>query len=173
MGSQRHPTAKPDPNDWGNDTWLNPLPAPEVEEGGESMLEAWHEAEREFDEAFAPTEPSAQAPLSVDTQDWRRAVPAREAGAPSADALMLVARRNNRVCPQPRQWARLYQLLQGDHYPDLAPPPLERQLWSRLSSLQKRLALREQIEWADRRGKLAEIARFFQELDEGDWVHMG
>ncbi|MDB5860403.1 MAG: hypothetical protein JWQ76_4092 [Ramlibacter sp.] len=173
MGSQRPRTAKPDPQDWGDDTWLHPLPLPEVEEGGESMLEAWHEADRDFDEAFGPTQPSQQAPLSVDTQDWRRAIPARGAAALSADALMLVARRNNRVCPQPRQWARLYQLLQGDHHPDLAPPPLERPLWAELSSLQKRVCLRGQIEWAERRGKLVEVAQFFQELDEGDWVHMG
>ena len=69
MGSQRHHRpAKPDPHDWSNDTWLNPLPVPEVEEGGASMLEAWHEAARELDAAFAPTEPSGQAPLSVDTR---------------------------------------------------------------------------------------------------------
>lgn len=174
MGSPRHPRpAKPDPHDWSNDTWLNPLPVPEVEEGGASMLEAWHEAARELDEAFAPTQPSSQAPLSVDTRGGTSADAARGTAKPTADALMLVARRYSRVCPQPRVWTRLYEALQGDHHPDLPPPPLDHDLWTRLSNLQKRLCLRSQIEWAERRGKLASVARFIEEMEEADWVHMG
>ena len=173
MRSQRPRAAKPAQHDWTNDPWLNPLPQPEVEEGGASMMDMWHEAARELDAAFAPTQPSGQAPLSVDTTVPQQPPPTPASGALTADALMLVARRNNRVCPRPHQWTRLYEILQGRRHHDLAPPPLERQLWSKLSSLQKRVCLREQIEWAERRGKLPQVARFIEGLEEGDWVHMG
>ena len=46
-------------------------------------------------------------------------------------------------------------------------------LWPQLSGLQKRLRFREYVEWAERHGRLDQIARFMRALEEGDWEHMG
>lgn len=153
-------------------TWLDSLPLPEVREGGESTWELWHEAARELEAAFAPTEPSAAAPLAPTP---RTAEPAPQAlpGRLGADTAMVVARRNNRVCPQPALWTQLYEELGGPHADDLPPPPVERWLWSKLSSLQKRLFFREYVEWAERHGKLAHVMAFMARLGEADWLHMG
>jgi hypothetical protein len=163
--------ARPSTNHWEADTWLNPLPAPEVHEGGESSWELWHEAARRLDEAFAPTQPSEQAPLSADTVH-------PSAGAPqvqplSADELMGLVRRNNRVCPRPAAWRELYHALEGDRYMDLEAPPVEAWIWGKLSDLQKRLRFRVHIEWAERHGKLPQFKRFLDELPEREWLHMG
>lgn len=170
MGRASTPSAgraAPD-TDWlDDDTWLIPLPVPEAREGGESTWDLWHEAERQFEKAFAPTLPSDQAPL---------APPARAAeasGQDTADGLMAVARRNNRVCPQPAQWLRLYQLLQGDKFMDLEPPPVNQWIWGKLSHLQKRMRFRDHIEWAARHGRLPVVAGFMRDLSEADWLHMG
>jgi hypothetical protein len=153
-------------------TWLDSLPLPEVKEGGESTWELWHEAARELEAAFAPTEPSAPAPLAASTRAAERP-PARTPGPLGADTLMVVARRNNRVCPQPASWTQLYHALGGAGADDLPPPPVERWLWTKLSSLQKRLFFREYIEWAERHGKLGRVADFMDGLVESEWLHMG
>lgn len=170
MASNPSRPSKPSQDPWEHDTWLNPLPVPEVKEGGESTWDAWHEAARELEAAFAPTQPSAAAPLGAEPE---RPMPRHAPPPVHADALMVVARRNNRVCPRPVRWAELYQLLEGDRYQDLQPPPVERYVWTSLSQLQKRLRFREHVEWAERHGKLAEVARFMDGLAEADWLHMG
>lgn len=157
--------------DWLADTWLTPLPVPDVREGGESTWEQWHEAARELDQAFAQTLPSEVAPLSSDSGSPEQ--PAHAAGPLTADALIAAARRHNRVCPQPPQWTRLYRLLQGDRYVDLPPPPVERGTWRQQSNLQKRLRFQEYVEWAERHGKLAHVEWFIDTLAEADWLHMG
>jgi hypothetical protein len=50
---------------------------------------------------------------------------------------------------------------------------VERWLWTKLSSLQKRLFFREYIEWAERHGKLGRVADFMDGLVESEWLHMG
>jgi hypothetical protein len=173
MPRHRPRPAKPIPNDHYIPTWLDSLPVPEVREGGESTWDLWHEAARQLDAAFAPTQPSDLAPLSVGTAT-ADAPPAVSGRVPlTADALMVIARRNNRVCPQPPLWMQLHHVLEGSGYADLPPPPVERWIWSKLSDLQKRLRLREYIEWAERHGKLPLVKKFIEDLAEADWVHMG
>ena len=166
------PTPRPQrvPPDWEADTWLNPLPVPEATEGGESTWDLWNEASRQLDKAFAPTQPMG---VSVVIDARPTAAQARSDGRLTADAVMLIARRNNRVCPQPAVWTRLYRQLEGDRYMDLQPPPVEHWIWSKLSALQKRLRFREHLEWAERHGKLREVAGFVGNLAESDWLHMG
>lgn len=158
--------------DWlDDDTWLIPLPVPEAREGGESTWALWHEAERQLDEAFAPTLPPEQAPVAPAV---RKAEPSGPLpGHETADDLMVIARRNNRVCPNPAQWSRLYQLLEGDRFIDLQPPPVDQWIWGKLSHLQKRMRFREHIEWAERHGRLGVVAGFVHSLAEADWLHMG
>jgi hypothetical protein len=174
---QRHrprPPAQPLPEDRYTGTWLDSLPVPEAREGGESTWELWHEASRQLDAAFAPTEPSDLAPLPLGTSSRADAVAPAAAAAPlSVAGLMLVARRHNRVCPHPPHWIRLYQALEGSEYVDLPPPPVERWIWSKLSDLQKRLCLRDYFEWAERHDRLPQVAQFLDGLAEADWLHMG
>jgi len=153
------------PWDWEKDTWLTPLPVPEAREGGESTWNAWNEAAHELDQAFAPTAPSELAPM---------AQPQEAAQPPlSVEALMLEARRNNRVCPLPLPWSELYGLLEGSRHVDLPPPPLERGIWRQSSDLQKRLRFRDYVDWAERHGRLREVQRFMDGLAESEWLHMG
>jgi hypothetical protein len=174
MFRPRHRPAKPHPvDDREVATWLDSLPVPEAREGGESTWALWHEAARQLDEAFAPTEPSMPAPLSAGAGTTDRNA-AGSRGAPlTVDVLMVVARRNNRVCPRPAVWTRLYQALGGSRYVDLAPPPVEHWIWTKLSHLQKRLRFREHIEWAGQHGKLERLATLMESLAESDWLHMG
>ncbi len=154
------------------DSWLLPPPLPEVSEGGDSTWEAWQEAARQLEVGFAPTEPSDLAPLAAGT--GAREADAGHAHDPlSAAALMVLARRHNRVCPRPASWLELYRLLGGDRNVGLQPPPVERWMWTKLSDLQKRLLFRDYVDWAERHGRLRDVARFMEGLAETDWLHMG
>lgn len=168
-GRRDPPGGKPPAREEYIGTWLQSLPAPEVREGGDSAWALWHEAQRQLDAAFGPTEPSAPVPLSVEARSEPATAPADPG---SADALMVRARRNNRVCPRPEAWARLYAELGGADIADLPPPP-PAWLWGKLSNIQKRLFFREYLEWAERHGRLGIVARFMDALQEADWIRMG
>src|SRR5690606_4410899 len=94
----------------------------------------------------------------------------------SLDAAMLVARRNNRVCPRPERWVELAELLpprktlRGMQQP---PAAITGAAWKVTPPLTKRLCFREQIEWAERQGVLEIVMAFMQALPEEDWLHMG
>lgn len=154
-------------------TWLDSLPVGEVTEGGDSGWALWHEAARQLDAAFAPTEPSMAAPLSGGATNEETQSRAARGSPRTVESLMVTARRNNRVCPRPLLWTQLYHLLEGSGYLDLPHPPVEPWIWTKLSHLQKRLRFREHIEWAERHGKLEQVAGFTEGLAESDWLHMG
>lgn len=172
MARSRDPQLRPRTEKVKADHWhASRLPLPEAHEGGESAWEFWQEESRRLDLAFAPTEPShlaeiAPEPVEDDTEGARTHLL-------NAQALMVVARRNNRVCPRPTQWTELYRLLDGDRYSDLQAPPVQPWLWGQLSGLQKRLRFRDHIEWAERHGRLGQIAHFIGTLPEAAWLHMG
>ncbi|MBL0428186.1 hypothetical protein [Ramlibacter alkalitolerans] len=157
----------------GAESWSSRLPVPEAQEGGDSAWELWHEASLRLDLAFAPTEPSDLAELRTGSGMGEVVVTEARPHLLTAHTLMILARRNNRVCPHPRRWAELYELLGGQHRQDLPAPPLQAWLWPQLSGLQKRLRFREHVEWAERHGCLEQLARFIHRLDEAEWVHMG
>ncbi len=97
-------------------------------------------------------------------------------GDVTVEAVMLVARRNGRVCPRQEVWLRLYELLPGKrtHGPVWQPsPPVSQEAWEVSSAVAKRLVLREQLEWAARRKALPQILAFLIGLGEGDWHHAG
>lgn len=115
---------------------------------------------------FAETQPADKSIL-LDALS-RRPAP-RPQGA-SIDDVLVEARRNNRVCPQPVFWFQLYDLLpEGPRRP--APPP-DGPAWRSASSLAKRMALRDQLEYADRAGALPAVLTFLRTLREEDWLHM-
>lgn len=154
--------------------WLpgDSIPAPEaIHEDGDSGWALWNEISRQHERRFARTAPMTR-PLA--------ASPAPR--APQAQALftleaaMLVARRNNRVCPRPQRWDAFMVLLpprktlRGSAQP---PAPPTGAAWAMTPSLTKRLCFREHIEWAERAGLLEEVMAFMQSMAEEDWLHMG
>lgn len=170
------------------------IPVPEaVEKHGESVWALFNEISREHENRFADTAP-ASGPMKLaasETGGWaqtrpmdsgagRTATPRRSQAQSQAlftlDAAMLVARRNNRVCPRPQSWEKLSALLaprktmRGLQQP---PAPMTGAAWAVTPSLTKRLCFREQIEWAERQGVLESIMAFMQALPEEDWLHMG
>jgi hypothetical protein len=92
------------------------------------------------------------------------------------EAAMLVARRNNRVCPRPVRWAEFSAMLpprktaRGQQKP---PAPVIGAAWKVTPPLTKRLHFREQIEWAESAGMLEAAIAFIQSMREDEWLHMG
>jgi hypothetical protein len=165
------------------------IPAPEaIHRDGESAWALWNEVSRQHEARFAPTAPmSAPVRLSPEELAWARTQPASPlAGTPrngrdpqplfTIETAMLVARRNNRVCPRPARWTAFSALLparktlRGTLQP---PAPVTGAAWAVTPALTKRLCFREQIEWAEREGVLEAAVEFMQSLPEADWLHMG
>lgn len=120
---------------------------------------------------FAATEPMALPGTGSVPQ--QRPATGRKA---SMDEALIIARRNNRACPVPAQWAALHRLLpvrtaEGRTF--AAPPPVDGAAWGSTSAMQKRLRLRDQIEWADRSGALQPVFEFLLALPEDQWHHFG
>jgi hypothetical protein len=163
------------------------IPVPDAIEGGDSAWALFSEISRQQEQRFADTAP-ASMPMRLDTQDrsWAQTQPhdapprlgQRKEEKPlfTLDAAMLVARRNNRVCPRPDRWQELFALLpprktlRGVQNP---PGPIVGPVWKVTASLTKRLAFREHMEWAERQGVLESIMDFMQSMPEADWLHMG
>jgi hypothetical protein len=100
-------------------------------------------------------------------------------GAPGAtpehvtiDDVLVEARRNNRVCPLPAIWQRLYAYLPNTG-PHLAKVPATHAEWAQVPALQKRARLREHIEWAASQGVLRQVYEALKKLPENRWHHIG
>ena len=165
------------------------IPAAEaIERSGESVWALWSEVNQQHENRFADTAPATrdQRPPSED-QAWAKTQPASALKAPprkrvaeaplfTLDGAMLVARRNNRVCPRAERWQELHGLLparktqRGEQKP---PMPPTGPAWSKTAPLTKRLLFREHIEWAEAQGVLENVMAFMQTMPETDWLHMG
>lgn len=87
---------------------------------------------------------------------------------------LTLAHKNERVCPRPIHWVRLYRLLRGrGSVPSRDPPPPLLESGENVPALLKILRLKEQIRWAAAHGTLAEVHRFLEQLREEDWLHTG
>lgn len=93
----------------------------------------------------------------------------------TVEALLTYCRENNRVCPLPSQWNRLWEMLPG-HSPNGSGwhprPPLILAAWHTTPMSLKMLRLREHIEWAASRGSLEAAGKFLRDLREEDWYHV-
>ena len=110
----------------------------------------------------APPPPSPPSPPSAPIRTTRDPV--------TLVNTMLLARQGNRSSPVAARWLELHALLplrDGK----AAPPPAGERDHGRLSSIQKRLRLRDQIEWASATGTLDAVHAFLQALPEADWDH--
>jgi hypothetical protein len=165
------------------------IPLPEaIHRDGDSAWALWNELRDQQDARFADTAPLTQPPgLHGEEIAWAPTVPSRRwpklgqgAREPqplfTLDAAMLVARRNNRVCPRPQRWDQFTAMLpprktlRGFARP---PVPATGAAWAVTPPLTKRLCFREQIEWAERTGVLEAAMAFMQSMSEEEWLHMG
>ncbi|MDB5861354.1 MAG: hypothetical protein JWQ76_5043 [Ramlibacter sp.] len=164
------------------------IPAPEaVERNGESVWALWSEVNQQHERRFADTAPASELHRPAEDQGWAKTRPASSLEAPRArkpeaqplftlDAAMLVARRNNRVCPRAARWEELHALLPARQTPrgvQTPPAPPTGPVWSKTAPLTKRLLFREHIEWAEAQGVLESLMAFMQSMPETDWLHMG
>lgn len=103
------------------------------------------------------------------------AAPAGSEPAPeeiTLDDVLVEVRRNNRVCPMPAIWQRLYAYLPNTG-PHLSKVPATHAEWTQVPSLQKRARLREHIEWAASQGVLRQVYEALRKLPENRWHHIG
>lgn len=165
------------------------IPLPEaVDSNGDSAWALWNEVKNQHEGRFADTAPLTQPPgLAPEEIAWAPTLPAggRLPRLPEAreaqplftlDAAMLVARRNNRVCPRPERWLAFTAMLpprktlRGIAQPPIPPTGAA---WAVTPALTKRLCFREQVEWAERAGVLEGVMAFMQSMAEEEWLHMG
>jgi len=82
---------------------------------------------------------------------------------------------NNRVCPQPQLWNKLWEKLKDKERVGGAswnpPLPLILVAWWDSSDNSKKQRLIEHIEWAESKGQLDEIASYVYKLTEEEWHH--
>ena len=171
----------------------DPIPtADAVHSDGESAWALWNEVSRQHEQKFAPTAPMTMLPTAPATlhpreRAWASTQPAeRGAVLPvrqreaqplfTLDSAMLVARKNNRVCPRPVRWTEFFAMLpprktlRGQQLP---PAPATGPAWDVTPALTKRLCFREHIEWAEGAGMLEAVMAFMQSMREDEWLHMG
>ena len=171
----------------------DPIPVPDaVHQDGDSAWAMWNEVRQQHEARFAPTAPMtvpATAPGSLSPHEQAWAVTQPGGRAPTVpqparpaqplftlEAAMLVARKNNRVCPRPARWAEFSAMLpprktlRGHQQP---PAAVTGPAWDVTPPLTKRLCFREQIEWAERAGLLEAVMAFMQAMGEEEWLHMG
>jgi hypothetical protein len=134
--------------------------------------EAWEEfqALRSAQERqFQPTRPNS-IPGSLSQRDARTRAAAKP--AVSLDQVMVMARRNNRACPLPEHWTKLDAVL-AQVAPAGAKPPaaIDGAAWQAVPSMQKRLRLKEQLEWSEKHGCLAAASELLAALPEDSWLH--
>jgi hypothetical protein len=167
------------------------IPAPEaVHRDGDSAWALFTELSRVQEQRFADTAPMTLPATSREEAGWAATQPAarglplgllpmtRGRGQPlfTLESAMLVARRNNRVCPRPEHWAAFCALLPARKtLRGLQPPPAAPTgaAWAVTPPLTKRMCFREQIEWAEQAGVLENVMAFMQSMSENEWLHMG
>lgn len=165
----------------GHDPYLHadPIPVPDATESstetGWALFSELSETENmRYADTVPLTAPGAAVP------------PLRRPGAPpvkllaglakpvTIDAVLEMARQNQRVCPQQGKWHELHELLLARRRSPNAPepmPPLSGPAWDATSELAKKMCLREQAAWAAANGCLDDLHAFMKALREEDWYH--
>ncbi len=94
----------------------------------------------------------------------------------TVESLVAYCRENDRICPLPQLWNRLWEMLPGRSRVGAAwqpPPPLILAAWHDTPAMLKMLRLAEHIECAAKHDSLEMIGKFLRELREDDWHHIG
>jgi len=91
------------------------------------------------------------------------------------DKLINYISQNNRICPQPQVWNKLWEKLKDKERVGSAgwspPVPLILAAWWDSSDNSKRQRLIEHINWAEKKNQLDEIASYLYKLNEEEWYH--
>lgn len=160
----------PDPKDKHNLTHLRAtLPAALEDVSAEAWAE-FQALQKEHAQGFASTRPNT----NLDTLRKMRTAEAASAtkAVVTLDQAMVFARRNNRACPMPDAWAQLHRVLAEGAPAGKAPPvPIDGGAWNIVPAMQKRLRLKEQLEWAEKHGRLEPAHAFLSALSEEAWLH--
>lgn len=101
--------------------------------------------------------------------------PNNKAGGRTVEEVMAFARANLRVCPQLAVWRRLYLMLPraaAGSVPERAPLPVDRASWQHTPDVVKQECLRQQLEWAQAHGVLAQVHDFLRCMREDEWHHI-
>ncbi len=88
--------------------------------------------------------------------------------------LMEFCRQNDRVCPHPVEWERLWRILRerGQKQARWNPPrPLILAAWWETSILEKRECLKQHIRWAYEHEIFDAVNSFIRALSEDQWFH--
>lgn len=81
---------------------------------------------------------------------------------------------NNRVCPKPQNWDKLWKMLKNKKrvgngwIPSL---PLILAAWHHSSDSLKRERLMEHLKWAEEQNQIDEINEYLTSFNETDWYH--
>jgi hypothetical protein len=92
------------------------------------------------------------------------------------DKLINYISQNNRICPQPQVWNKLWEKLKDKERVGSAgwspPVPLILAAWWDSSDNSKKQRLIEHINWAEKKDQLDEIASYLYKLNEEEWYHL-
>ena len=125
-------------------------------------------------DAYAPTK-QGSLPGALKTEPAPLAAKPAKSAKPAItlDAALTIARRRNRACPMPLQWKKLFDLMR-QHAPAGAVPPLpiDAKAWNTVAPMQKRMRLREQLEWCAQYDLLEPATAFLVALPDKDWLHL-
>lgn len=90
-------------------------------------------------------------------------------------SLIEYSRQNGRICPQPKFWNELWELLPKKNRNASVgrEPPLSLILgaWWYATGLEKMLSLRDHICWADEHDVIDQVDTFLRNLSEEEWFH--
>jgi hypothetical protein len=90
----------------------------------------------------------------------------------SVGDLLELCKQQGCICPQPRKWQELYELLPGRRRVGITwepPPPLILGAWWDSSDQEKRARFESHIRWAADHGAFAKILEFLLTLVDSDW----
>jgi hypothetical protein len=94
----------------------------------------------------------------------------------TTESLIQYCREKGRVCPQPKLWQKLWEMLPNKKQVGASwqpAVPLILAAWDETPALPKMVRLAEHIEWVDKHNVLPAIAAFLRGLREEDWYHVG
>jgi hypothetical protein len=94
----------------------------------------------------------------------------------TVDTLTIYCRDNKRVCPLPKAWQQLWEMLpEKRRAVDAWEPavPLIGAAGHEAPAMLKMVRLAEHIQWAAKHNALPEVAAFLRGLREDEWHHLG
>jgi hypothetical protein len=94
----------------------------------------------------------------------------------NVDSLTVYCRDDKRVCPLPKAWQQLWEMLpEKRRTVDAWEPamPLIGPTWHETPAMLKMVRLAEHIQWAAKHNALPEVAAFLRGLREDEWHHLG